>query len=104
MNANPSSLPLHTLTLSVPQPLPLEDGEFIVKFRSRGGKFTTGLLRRVEARVPRERTAAELTKEERLAAFEQWAAAASKLQITETPEQLRDSYVEHLAHKHLGPA
>ena len=98
---NRPSIPLSTLTISVPHPVPLEDGEFIIKFRSRGGKLTTGLLRRAPERPLAERTAAERTKEERLAAFEEFVKSATGIVPPMTDDEVRDCIVDYISQKHL---
>ena len=89
------------MTLEVPDELaPQEvDGRYIIEYTFHQGRRTAERIRAAPPPVD-----PEPTKEERLAAFERWAAAGSKLQITESPEQLRESYAEYLACKHLGPA
>ncbi len=89
------------MTLEVPDELaPQEvDGRYVVEYTFHQGRRTAERIRK--AAPP---AAPEPTKEERLAAFDRWAAAASELQIAESPEQLRESYAEYLARKHLGPA
>ena len=92
---------MSTMTLEVTDAITtLEvDGRNIIEYTLHQGHRTAERIRQAP---PREEV--EKNREERIAAAKRWIEAASSLKLTDTPQQLRDSYAEHLAKKYLDPA